>query len=84
MLPHNFHEHNHLIKYDILLFSLTGGNAITKLVVDTGRGESLSGVQAPGCGVETVLVIIVTINQGPGEHITQPPQQQQQQQSDVW
>ena len=36
MLPHKFHEHNHLIKYDILLFSLTGGNAITKLVVDTG------------------------------------------------
>ena len=36
MLPHSFHEHNHLIKYDILLFSLTGGNAITKLVVDTG------------------------------------------------
>ena len=32
----------------------------------------------------SVLVIIVTINQGPGEHITQPPQQQQQQQSDVW
>ena len=48
-------------------------------------GESLSGVQAPGCGPGwSVLVIIVTINQGPGEHITQPPQQQQQQQSDVW
>ena len=84
MLPHNFHEHNHLIKYDILLFSLTGGNAITKLVVDTGWVT----VWCPGSRVQgagwSVLVIIVTINQGPGEHITQPPQQQQQQQSDVW
>ena len=82
MLPHKFHEHNHLIKYDILLFSLTGGNAITKLVVDTGWVTVWC--PGPGCGVETVLVIIVTSNQGPGDHITQPPQQQQQQQSDVW
>ena len=84
MLPHKFHEHNHLIKYDILLFSLTGGNAITKLVVDTGWVTVWA--PGPGCGVETVLVIIVTSNQGPGDHITQPPQQQQQQQqqSDMW
>ena len=87
MLPHNFHEHNHIIKYDILLFSLTGGNAITKLVVDTGWMSHclVSRVRGGVCQEETVLVIIVTINQGPGEHITQPPQQQQQQQqSDVW
>ena len=61
MLPHKFHEHNHLIKYDILLFSLTGGNAITKLVVDTGWVTVWG--PGPGCGVETVLVIIVTSNQ---------------------